>query len=448
MIVKNEASILGRCLKSIAQVADEFIIVDTGSTDDTVKIAKEYGAVIIEDSWKNDFSHARNISLQHATSGWILWLDADDVVPEESCAKIRTLKTSSPDKVYGFIIRNQKPGNTGTEFVQARMFPNDPRIRFERKIHEQMMPDALRAGLKLQKVDIVIEHHGYAAPELMKIKASRNLQLLLVEYEQHGPDAVTALEIGDSYQLVEQDDNAAAWYKKTIEIPDCRKNAPALAGQALLGLGAIANRKGMHLDAIRYLKEALECSPWRPDIHYSLSVAFEMSGDIVNAIEHLQLLQVLKEEPGQVGVDFRGSKLKGYLRLIRLQVEKNEMSEAICIANQSLGHFPERAELHLAYGKVLLKTGKLIDALHAFEKSISLNRNENLDSFIGLCIIYKTAGANARVMETLQAIAPQFENREKFKAFRLFFNNQIPQSDESALSVQYEQIRKEFYHVF
>jgi tetratricopeptide (TPR) repeat protein len=448
MIVKNEASILGRCLKSVADIADELVIVDTGSTDDTVKIAREYGAKIIEEPWRDDFSYARNISLDNASSGWILWLDADDIVPAQSSAKIQSLKSSAPDKVYGFVIRNQKPGNTGTEFVQARMFPNDRRIRFERKIHEQMMPDALRLGLKLHKVDVVIEHHGYAVPDQMKQKASRNLKLLLDEYALHGPDAVTALEIGDSWQLAEQDENAVIWYRKTIEIPECRKKTPALAGQALLGLGAIANRKGQHQDAISYLEQALECSPWRPDIHYSLSVAFEMSGDSKQATEHLRLILAMKDEPGQVGVDFRGARLKTYLRLIRLLAEQNDITGATRVADQSLAHFPERAEIHLAFGKVLLKAGKLIDALHAFEKSITLNRNDNLDSFIGLCVIYKKAGADSRVNETLQAIAPLFENREKFRAFRSFFADPLSESDQASVAVEYEQIRKEFYQVF
>lgn len=448
MIVKNEASILGRCLKSIAEIADELVIVDTGSTDDTVKIAQEYGAKIIKDQWRDDFSHARNVSLKNASSGWILWLDADDIVPEQSCVKIQSLKSSSPDKVFGFTIRNQKPGNTGTEFVQARMFPNDPRIRFERKIHEQMMPDALRIGLKLHKVDVVIEHHGYAAPEQMKSKASRNLKLLLEEYALHGADAVTALEIGDSWQLAEQDDNAVIWYKKTIDIPGCIKKTPAIAGQALLGLGVIANRRGLYQDAISYLIQALECSSWRPDIHYSLSVAFEMSGDIKQAIEHLRLLITMKDEPGQVGVDFRGAKLKGYLRLIRLLLEQDDITGATSVTSQSLVDFSDRAEIHLAFAKLLLKTGKLIDALHAFEKSISLNRNDNLDSFIGLCVIYKKAGADSRVIETLQAVAPLFENREKFQAFRLFFNDPLSPADKTSLAVEYEQIRKEFFQVF
>jgi tetratricopeptide (TPR) repeat protein len=173
-----------------------------------------------------------------------------------------------------------------------------------------------------------------------------------------------------------------------------------------------------------------------------------LAGNISKAIEHLQLLQKLKEDPGQVGVDFRGSKIKGYLRQIRLLTEQNMSSEAITVATEALALFPTRAEVHLAYGKVLLKAGKLIDALHAFEKSLSLNRNDNLDSFIGLCIIYKRAGADSKVIETLQAINPLFENREKFKAFCVLFNKNLCSSEnEKDLKDHYEQIRKEFFGV-
>jgi tetratricopeptide (TPR) repeat protein len=449
MIVKNEAAILACCLKSIVAAADEIVVVDTGSTDDTIAIARSFGAKVIEEPWRNDFAFSRNVSLHHATSSWVLWLDADDVVPDTSCEKIRELKSAKPDKVYGFTVRNQRPGNTGTEFVQARMFPNDPRIRFERKIHEQMMPNALRIGLKMQNVDVVIEHHGYASPEVLKVKASRNLQLLLDEYSVHGPDAVTALEIGDSYQLTELDGDACRWYHTTIEVPGCVSNSPALAGQAYLGLGAIANRKGMYQEAEQYLKMALKCSPWRPDIYYSLAVADEMMGNIPEAIVHLRELQLCKEEPGQVGVDFRGAKLKGYLRLIRMLTENNMQEEAFAATGESLTVFPHRAELHLLHGKLLLKTKKLIDALHAFEKSISLNREENLDSFIGLCIIYKMAGAGPKVQETLKAIEPLFSNRDKYKAFKVFFTDVSCSNEEKErFADEYQNIRKEFFQVF
>ena len=86
MIVKNEEANLGRCLESVKGVADEIIIVDTGSTDRTVEIARQHGAKIVSHQWDDDFAVARNVSLRAATSDWILVLDADEALDEEDAA--------------------------------------------------------------------------------------------------------------------------------------------------------------------------------------------------------------------------------------------------------------------------------------------------------------------------------------------------------------------------
>src|SRR5204863_5400745 len=78
MIVKNEERFLRNCLESVKDIVDEMVIVDTGSTDSTLDIAREYGAKVIPHVWKDDFSEARNVSLDHATGDWALWLDADE----------------------------------------------------------------------------------------------------------------------------------------------------------------------------------------------------------------------------------------------------------------------------------------------------------------------------------------------------------------------------------
>ena len=93
MITKNEEKNLSRCLDSIKDIVDEIIIVDTGSTDKTVEIAKSYGAHIYHYDWNNDFSKARNVSLQKATKDWILVLDADEVLPYEEGLKLKNIIT-------------------------------------------------------------------------------------------------------------------------------------------------------------------------------------------------------------------------------------------------------------------------------------------------------------------------------------------------------------------
>ena len=83
MIVKNECEVLDRVLGSVISFADEIIVIDTGSTDNTAEIAKKYTDKVFSFEWKDDFSAARNFSFSKGTSDYLMWLDADDVVPRE-----------------------------------------------------------------------------------------------------------------------------------------------------------------------------------------------------------------------------------------------------------------------------------------------------------------------------------------------------------------------------
>lgn len=97
MIVRDEENGLGRCLDGVKDIADEIVIVDTGSTDRTKEIAAEYGAVIYDFEWIDDFAAARNEAFSKATKEYILWLDADDTIEEIDRVRFKKLKeTLSP----------------------------------------------------------------------------------------------------------------------------------------------------------------------------------------------------------------------------------------------------------------------------------------------------------------------------------------------------------------
>lgn len=100
MIVRDEAEVLARCLDSVADLVDEIVIVDTGSSDDTISIAQRHGAKVLSYTWHDDFSAARNYSFEHATSPYILWLDADDVLPSEDRETLREWKPQFDKDVY------------------------------------------------------------------------------------------------------------------------------------------------------------------------------------------------------------------------------------------------------------------------------------------------------------------------------------------------------------
>ncbi len=172
MIVKNEARCLARCLRSVRAVVDEIIVADTGSTDDTVKIAGDFGAKVVRFDWINDFAAARNSALAQATGHWILVLDADEQASEPLAREIRAfiqgppqigrLKIVSDFRHHGQTLRSRT-------FV-SRLFPRG--ARFEGRIHEQIASPLPRVNLSGE-----LRHDGY----LETAKSERNLGLLQAE---------------------------------------------------------------------------------------------------------------------------------------------------------------------------------------------------------------------------------------------------------------------------
>lgn len=447
MIVKNEAALLHRCLESIRSVADEIVVVDTGSTDTTVAIAREFGAKVVESLWRNDFAWSRNISIENATGTWILWLDADDVVPPSSLQPIAELKHRTPDGVFSFIVRNERPGSTGSEFTQARMFPRHPSLRFERTIHEQIMPSALRIGMKLEPCNIVIEHHGYADPVTLKKKASRNITMLLKEYPVYAPDPVMATEIADSCWLVDDLEKAFSWYQEVINQLGTSGSMAALLSHANYGIGNIYNRQGRYAEAIARFEEAHTLAPWRPDILYSLAVALELVGTPDKAVPVLLKIGTMKAVAGQVGVDFRSARIKAYLRVIRVLVESGDFDTAATVVADALTHAGERPEILNSAGKFFLKCGKLMDALHTFEASIKLQRDGNLDAFTGLCCVYYMAGRFELITETLCGLSEEYAGSLRFSLIQKIFSGQAEKErgEDAVCSSQIQALQREFF---
>src|SRR3989338_781444 len=102
MITKNEEKNLAKCLNSVKDLVDEIIIVDTGSKDNTINIAKSFNAKIINFKWQDDFSLARNESLKCASSDWIVVLDADEVIAKNDLVKIKRLIQNEKIMAYKF----------------------------------------------------------------------------------------------------------------------------------------------------------------------------------------------------------------------------------------------------------------------------------------------------------------------------------------------------------
>ena len=144
MIVKNEEDVLERCLKSAAELVDEIIIVDTGSTDRTKEIAARFTDKIFDFPWRDDFAAARNESFSHAAMDYCLWLDADDVLLEEDQEKFRALKEEL-DPGVSVVMAPYHTGFDGSgrvtfSYYRERLIKNRAGMRWDGAVHEAVTP--------------------------------------------------------------------------------------------------------------------------------------------------------------------------------------------------------------------------------------------------------------------------------------------------------------------
>lgn len=177
LIVRDEAAVLAGCFASIRGLADEIVVVDTGSVDATRDIATAAGARLVDFAWQNDFAAARNQALAHATGAWILYIDADERAGQWDRAALATL-LDDPQVVACTVRFRPKSGYT--RYREYRLFRNDPRIRFDGVIHETMLPGIQRVvaedGARIGESDLAIDHVGYDGEQTAK--HLRNLPLL------------------------------------------------------------------------------------------------------------------------------------------------------------------------------------------------------------------------------------------------------------------------------
>ena len=178
MIVRNEAETLGRVLQAASQFCDELVIADTGSTDGTQDIALSYGARVLDFPWIDDFAAARNHALEAATSDWVLWLDADDVLTDEVVAAFRALKQSGLDSDLDAIYTPYRyhfndAGACTMEFNRERLVRLVDGVRWVGRVHEVIHLPGTRLG---QRDDLYVEHRPLATKKAGKV--DRNLLIL------------------------------------------------------------------------------------------------------------------------------------------------------------------------------------------------------------------------------------------------------------------------------
>ena len=182
LIVKNEERFLGQCLASVKGLAHQVVVVDTGSTDRTVEIAREHGAHVHSFAWCDDFSAARNAALEHATGDWVLMLDADEELPPDQHAALRKLLHTPSVISWRLPLQDVGREAEGCSYV-PRLFRNAPGLFYAGRVHEQVFTSIegrrQEWGLETRLGDATLRHYGYTKElTLERDKVGRNLRLL------------------------------------------------------------------------------------------------------------------------------------------------------------------------------------------------------------------------------------------------------------------------------
>ena len=222
-ITKNEEKNIGRWLQSVKIYADEIIVVDTGSEDDTVKIATEGGARVEHFDWINDFAAAKNYALDLCSGQWIAFLDADEYFPDEDAKKVRPLLESLSPNIQnvGLItplinINRDDHNKLISVMHQLRLFRHLPDIRYSGHIHENLQNINIKKRVLKMDESIQIFHTGYSS-SIIKQKLSRNLDILLSDIGKHGDRVENYHYLADCYYGLGEYEKAIDYATKHIE---------------------------------------------------------------------------------------------------------------------------------------------------------------------------------------------------------------------------------------
>lgn len=215
MIIRNEEKNLPRSLASVQGLVDEMIIVDTGSEDNSVQIARSFGAQVYFSQWRKDFSHARNFALEKALGKWILILDADEELKLENF-DLRQLLLQSDKEGYFLKIISLEDNGKHLSSPAFRLFRNHPQYRYEGKLHEQIIPSIRKINPfpALDWLPLEIYHYGYLTSQIKaKNKEKRNLDILLEETPEVKLTSFYCLNLGVEYLRLGDYLEAEKWFK-------------------------------------------------------------------------------------------------------------------------------------------------------------------------------------------------------------------------------------------
>jgi len=382
MIVRDEEQFLDACLSSACGAVDEICIADTGSTDRTLEIARAYGARIRQIPWTNDFSEARNASLEMATRTWILFLDADEILMPDGIPFLRAIAASEPQRV-GFNLRclndvDEHSGGGETSHLVLRVFPNHPELRFVQPLHEYVYdPTSPLPGgvIRAASIDVTIRHRGYLKSVVVERgKTERNLAIAKAAVERHPDDPFHWYGLGQSYAFAARRSEAKEPLERMRQLagPDDKRG---IIAHGLAFLAEIYANEGNAVLAEERARDALRRVPGYPNASFALAMALKKQGRVEEAIAAYREAYAVEVNTAKFAVvDDQICVWKAACDLGVYLSELGRFDEAIEEMRKALERAPDVLTVRINYAHVLERAERFDEAEQAFKDAFERHR--------------------------------------------------------------------------
>lgn len=385
LIAKNEEAFLGQCLASVRDIAFEINVVDTGSKDRTVEIARENGATVVEFPWIDDFSAARNAGLVLARGDWILVLDADEELTAEAREELRRDMLNPKAAAYYLSLINKGREAEGATPL-ARMFRNLPGATYEGRIHEQVFGTVMSAargwGLEYPRSRAVILHHGYSAEiTANRDKVQRNLRLLQQAVHEPGATPLARanlwMNLGLENVRAGQLEAGIGHYRTALELAQAQLKAGNRPSPELRA--TLLRQLSTHLVGARRYAEILElfatplaaAGPLGASDHYAWGLACMETGRLEDAVAHFRACLATRDQPDTIAVNTGIFTTNPHHCLALALARLNRRAEAEKTCADALAQFPDSQELAIFRAKLIHHQGRSVDALKALNQMLA-----------------------------------------------------------------------------
>ena len=364
MIVRDEEEMLPRCLAAVADAVDEIVIVDTGSSDRTIEIARSFGARVIEHEWSGSFAEARNISFDAAGGDWLMYLDADEVLVREDASMLRELTGRTWREAF-YLSETNYTGDlddgTAVTHNALRIFRNRPEYRFQGRLHEQIanrLPGYLPE--RMEATSVRIEHYGYlGVVRDGREKSRRNIELLRMQQAESPPTPFLHYNLGSEYQAAGDAPAAlsefeASWkLLESLPDSDSYEFAPALTNRLVKALRVCGRLE----DASARAQAGLERFPGFTDLVLEqafVAIALDRREQATELLENcIEMGDAPRRYTATVGC---GTYLPR-ICLADLKRAEGDLESAIELLEQCLREHPQFVGSVLPYSSALLAHG-------------------------------------------------------------------------------------------